>query len=71
MHAPNLGDCDQLAWFGPGAWLDSPPVGPLCRVGVPADLRVLRQLLVADSATLGEQRLDFLEDECVALMAVE
>jgi hypothetical protein len=43
------------------------PVDPVRGVRVPTDLEVFAQLLVADSATLGEQLLDLFEDKRVAL----
>ena len=42
-------------------------VNPVGGRGVAADLEVLAQLLVADRSTLGEEELDLLEDERVAL----
>src|SRR6266540_4134196 len=65
VDAANLGDRDELA-VRPVAGLDRLPVDPLGSVGVAADLHVLPKLLVSDSETFGQERLDLLEHKGVA-----
>lgn len=66
VDVAQLGQRDQLA-FSPRARLDSASVDPVGPIGVTAYIEVLAQLLVADRATFGQQGLDLLEHERVAL----
>ena len=65
VYLTHLGEGESLLDLVVG--LDRLPVYPFGRIGVPLDLEVLAQLLVADGAALGKELLDLLEDEGVAL----
>ena len=66
VDVANLGQGDELAGR-PAARLQALLVDPLGGISVATDFHVLGQLLVADSATLAEEDLDFTQDERVAL----
>jgi hypothetical protein len=66
VDVADLRERDQLA-IGPRAGLDALAVDPLGRRPVAADLQVLAELLVSHRAALGQQQLDLLEHQRVAL----
>ncbi len=66
VDMPHLGQREEFA-LRPPAGLDAVSIDPVGRGGVPADLDVLAKLLVADCAAFGQQQLNVLQDERVAL----
>jgi hypothetical protein len=52
VNLTHLGKSDRLA-TRPIPWLDPVPVDPVRRIGIPTNLQIFAELLVADGATLG------------------
>ena len=66
MDTPNLGKRKQLS-LRPLARFDPLAEDPVGGCGIPADLTVLAELLVSDCAAFGQEELNLLERQRIAL----